>query len=127
MTVGFSTTNLVNNWLNMLRAVPFTAPAGVYAQVHIGDPGAAGTANTSALTTRSAVTFSAASGGALALSNTPSFTMTATETITHVSYWDASTSGNFLWSAALTTSKSVSATDVLQLTSVGVALTPLAA
>jgi hypothetical protein len=127
MTVGFSTTNLVNNWLNMLRAVAFTAPTGVYGQLHIGDPGASGTANTSALTTRSAVTFSAASGGAIALSNTPSFTMTATETITHVSYWDAATSGNFLWSAALTTSKSVSATDVLQLTSVGVALTPLAA
>jgi len=127
MTVGFSTTNLVNNWLNMLRAVAFTAPTGIYAQLHIGDPGAAGTTNQSALTTRSAVTFSAASGGALALSNTPSFTMTATETITHVSYWDASTSGNFLWSAALTASKSVTATDVLQLTAVGVSLSPLAA
>lgn len=127
MTVGFSTTNLVNNWLNMLRAVAFTAPTGIYAQLHIGDPGAAGTANPSALTTRSAVTFSAASGGALALSNTPSFTMTATETISHVSYWDASTSGNFLWSAALTASKSVTATDVLQLTAVGVSLSPLAA
>ena len=127
MTVGFSTTNLVNNWLNMLRAVAFTAPTGIYAQLHIGDPGAAGTANPSALTTRSAVTFSAASGGALALSNTPSFTMTATETISHVSYWDAATSGNFLWSAALTASKSVTATDVLQLTAVGVSLSPLAA
>jgi len=127
MTVGFSTTNLVNNWLNMLRAVAFTAPTGIYAQLHIGDPGAAGTSNPSALTTRSAVTFSAASGGALALSNTPSFTMTATETISHVSYWDASTSGNFLWSAALTASKSVTATDVLQLTAVGVSLSPLAA
>ena len=127
MTVGFSTTGLANKWLNMLNATAFTAPTGIYAQLHVGDPGAAGTANTSAVTTRSAVTFSTASGGALALSNTPSFTMTATETITHVSYWDASTSGNFLWSAALTTSKSVSATDVLQLTSVGVALTPLAA
>jgi hypothetical protein len=127
MTVGFSTANLVNNWLNMLRGTAFTAPTGIYAQVHIGDPGATGASNQSALTTRSSVTFSAASSGAIALSNTPSFTMTATETISHVSYWDAATSGNFLWSAALTTPKSVSATDVLQLTSVGVSLSPLAA
>lgn len=127
MTVGFATTGLVNKWLNMLNGTAFTAPTGIYATLHTGDPGVAGTTNPSAVTTRSAVTFSTASGGALALSNTPSFTMTATETITHVSYWDATTSGNFLWSAALTTSKSVSATDVLQLTSVGVSLSPLAA
>jgi len=127
MTVGFATTGLVNKWLNMLNGTAFTAPTGIYAALHTGDPGVAGTTNASAVTTRSAVTFSTASGGALALSNTPSFTMTTTETITHVSYWDAASSGNFLWSAALTTSKSVSATDVLQLTSVGVSLSPLAA
>jgi len=127
MTVGFATTGLVNKWLNMLNGTAFTAPTGIYATLHTGDPGVAGTTNPSAVTTRSAVTFSTASGGALALSNTPSFTMTTTETITHVSYWDAASSGNFLWSAVLTTSKSVSATDVLQLTSVGVSLSPLAA
>lgn len=127
MTVGFATTGLVNKWLNMLNGTAFTAPTGIYATLHTGDPGVAGTTNPSAVTTRSVVTFSTASGGALALSNTPSFTMTTTETITHVSYWDAASSGNFLWSAVLTTSKSVSATDVLQLTSVGVSLSPLAA
>lgn len=127
MTVGLATTNLANNWLNMLRGTAFTAPAGTYIKLHTADPGAAGTANPSAVTTRSQATFSAASGGALALSNSPSFTMTATETITHISVWDASTAGNFLWSAALTTSKSVVNTDTLTFTTLGVSLSPLAA
>lgn len=127
MTVGLATTNLANNWLNMLRGTAFTAPAGTYIKLHTADPGAAGTANPSAVTTRSAATFGAASGGALALSNSPSFTMTATETITHISVWDDSTAGNFLWSAALTTSKSVVNTDTLTFTTLGVSLSPLAA
>lgn len=126
MTVGFQTTNLVNNWLNMLRGTAFTAPAAIYAKLHTADPGAAGTTSPSAVTTRSAVTFSAASAGALALSNTPSFTMTTSETISHVSYWDNVSAGNLLWTAALTTPKAVVNTDVLQLTSVGVSLAPLA-
>lgn len=127
MTVGLATTNLANNWLNMLRGTAFTAPAGTYIKLHTADPGAAGTSNPSAVTTRAQATFSAASGGALALSNSPSFTMTATETITHISVWDASTAGNFLWSAALTTSKSVVNTDTLAFTTLGVSLSPLAA
>lgn len=127
MTVGLATTTLANNWLNMLRAAAFTAPAATYVKLHTADPGAAGTSNPSAVTTRQAATFSAASGGAIALSNSPSFTMTATETITHISVWDASTAGNLLWTAALTTSKSVVNTDTLTFTTLGVSLSPLAA
>jgi len=127
MTVGLATTTLANKWLDMLRAVAFTAPAATYIKLHVGDPGSAGTANPSAVTTRQSATFSAASSGALALSNSPSFSMTTTETITHISVWDASTAGNFLWSAALTTSKSVVNTDTLTFTTLGVSLSPLAA
>ena len=127
MTVGLATTTLANNWLNMLRQVAFTAPAGTYIKLHTADPGAAGTANPSAVTTRASATFSAASAGAIALSNSPSFSMTTTETITHISVWDASSAGNFLWSAALTTSKSVVNTDTLTFTTLGVSLSPLAA
>lgn len=127
MTVGLATTTLANKWLDMLRGTAFTAPSGTYIKLHTADPGAAGTANPSAVTTRSAATFSAASSGALALSNSPSFTMTATETITHISIWDASTAGDLLWTAALTTSKSVVATDTLTFTTLGVSLSPLAA
>lgn len=127
MTVGLATTTLANNWLNMLRGTAFTAPTATYIKLHTADPGAAGTANPSAVTTRQAATFSAASSGALALSNSPTFSMTATETITHISVWDASTAGNFLWSAALTTSKSVVNTDTLTFTTLGISLSPLAA
>lgn len=127
MTVGLATTTLANNWLNMLRGTAFTAPSATYIKLHTADPGAAGTSNASAVTTRQAATFSAASSGALALSNSPAFTMTATETITHISVWDASTADNLLWTAALTTSKSVVNTDTLTFTTLGVALTPLAA
>jgi hypothetical protein len=127
MTVGLAATTLANNWLNMLRGTAFTAPAATYIKLHTADPGAAGATAPSAVTTRQAATFSAASAGAIALSNSPSFTMTTTETISHISVWDASTAGNFLWSAALTTSKSVVNTDTLTFTTLGVSLTPIAA
>jgi hypothetical protein len=127
MTVGLAATTLANNWLNMLRAVAFTAPAATYIKLHTADPGAAGTTAASAVTTRQAATFSAASAGALALSNSPAFTMTSTETISHISVWDASTAGNLLWTAALTTAKSVVNTDTLTFTTLGVSLSPIAA
>ena len=128
MTVGLSPTLLANKWLNMLNGTAFaSAPTACYIELHTADPGVNGTTSTSVVTTRQAVTWSAASGGALTLSNAPSFTMTGTETISHVAVWDASTSGNFLFSSALTASKAVVATDVLTFTTFGVSFTPIAA
>jgi len=128
MTVGISAANLATKWLNMLRATAFTAPAGTFVELHIGDPGAAGTSNPSAVTTRSSATFNASAGGsALSLSNTPTWSMTATETISHIAVWDASSAGNFLFSAALNTSKSVNNGDTLNLTTLGFSMTPQAA
>ena len=131
MTAGLSTTNHANAWLNVFRGggngSSFTAPAALYIQIHTGDPGASGTANVSAVTTRQAVTFGAASSGAIALSNSPAFSMTTTETITHASVWSASSAGTFYWSVALTTSRSVVNGDTLTFTTFGVSLTPLAA
>lgn len=129
MPVGINTSNLANKMLDHLRGgTAWTQPAGLYVKLHIGDPGSAGTTSPSAVTTRSQATYAAAASGAIALTGTnPSWSMTATETITHVSVWDASTSGNFLWSAALSASKSVVNGDTLTLTSLGFSLTPLAA
>lgn len=129
MTVGLHTTNLANSWLNMLRGTAFTAPSAQYVKLHTGDPGSAATANTSANTTRVAATFSAASSGALALSNTPSWASWASgsETISHISVWDASTAGNFLYSVALTVSKAITNGDTFTLTSLSFSLAPLAA
>jgi hypothetical protein len=55
------------------------------------------------------------------------YAMTATETISHISLHDASTAGSFLWSVALTASKSVINGDTLSLTSLTLAFTPIAA
>ena len=128
MTVGLSATNLANKILDGIgRTGTFPTAGTLHVKLHTGDPGSAGTSNASAVTTRGAATFSAASAGSMALSNTPSWSMTATETITHLSLWDASTSGNFLWSVAVTTSKSVVSGDTLNLGTLTLATTPIAA
>jgi len=128
MTAGLSAANLANKWLDMLNATAFTAPAQFWVQLHVGDPGASGTANTSAVTTRKQVTWSAASGGSKSQSSSPSaWSMTASETISHVSFWDASVAGNFLGSAAVSASRSVVNLDTITLNTLTIAFTPIAA
>lgn len=130
MAIGLHTTNYANVVLNyMHRAVAGTVPAGNFVALHTGDPGSAGTANASANTTRVSVTFSAASGGAVASSNTPSWATWASgsETLSHISVWSASTAGNFLYSIQLTTSKSITNGDTFNLSATNVSLAPLAA
>jgi type IV secretory pathway TrbL component len=130
-TRGLSAVDFANKVLNhMLRAVASTAPAGQFVKLHLGDPGSAGTANASSVTTRPSLTFSAASAGACASSNTPSWTNwagTSPETISDISVWDASTAGTFEYSIALTANKVVQTGDTLTLTSVSVSLAPIAA
>ena len=129
MTVGLSTTNTADKLLNSVAGVGTTFTAGsVYVKLHTGDPGSAGTANASAVTTRVAATFTASSAGTKSLASMAStYAMTTTETISHISLHDAATAGNFLWSVALTTSKSVINGDTLSLTSLTLAFSPLAA
>jgi hypothetical protein len=112
MPTGFSTTNLANPILNHLRGgTSWTAPSGLYVKLHTGDPGASATANAATETTRQQATFGdAASGGAI--SNTSQIqwtTVAASETYSHVSLWDASTGGNFIWSGALASPVAVTA------------------
>jgi hypothetical protein len=127
MPVGLNTTNVANALLNNLRGGTFSN-ASTWVQLHTGDPGAAGTNAVSAVTTRQSATFAAASGGAIALSASPTaWNMTTTETISYISVWSASTAGNFLWSAQLSVSKSVANGDTLTLTTCGLSLAPLAA
>jgi hypothetical protein len=128
MTAGLSAANLANKWLDMLGGTAFTAPAAFWVQLHTGDPGSVGTANLSAVTTREQVSWSASSGGSKSQSASPTaWSMTATETISYVSFWDASTSGNFLGSAAVTTSRSVVNGDTITLNTLTIAFTPIAA
>lgn len=86
----------------------WTMPAGLFVQLHTGDPGLAGTSNVATTSTRvSAGAFSAASGGTSDNDAAISFTGAATETITHFTLWDAASSGNCLWVAAVTTSRAI--------------------
>lgn len=128
MTVGVSTGNVADAFLNFVfRQVAWSTLAGFYVKWHISDPGASGANGAANVTTRSAATFSASSSGAVALSNTPTYTATSSETLTHISFWTASTAGTFLGSAALTSSRAVVSTDVFNLTSLSASVTPLAA
>lgn len=104
MALGLSST-VANGLLNALcRGTNYTAPTAVWVQLHIGDPGAAGTSNAATETARKQATFgSAASGGTI--SNTVAINwnpITGSQDATHYSAWDASTSGNFLFSGTIT-------------------------
>jgi hypothetical protein len=130
MTVGVSTVNVANKWLDYLRGVSPTAPTAEYAKLHTADPGSAGaTAAAVGSATRVVVTQAAASGGAIAITGTnPVWTNGGTsETLTHISVWDAITAGNFLYSVALTASQAWASTNTFTLTSLGVSVAPLAA
>lgn len=100
-----------NQLLNTLRNVSF-AVAAVWVRLHTGDPGEDATSNLATESTRQSVTFSAASSGQITSSSTLTWSnVAATETITHVSLWDASTGGNALWKGALTASRALTAGD----------------
>jgi hypothetical protein len=133
MTVGFSTVNTVNAWLNVLRgtsAATFTGVTTLFVQLHTADPGASGTTAVSSTATRQALNFAAASAGSQALTGTTQWTAwagTNGEVVTHISVWSASSAGTFYYSVALTASKTVNTGDTLTLTTLTVSIAPLAA
>jgi hypothetical protein len=93
------------------------ANAAVWVKSHIGDPGAAGTTNAAANTTRQQATFgSAAVTGAI--SNTVAVEWTSvpnTETYSHVSLWTASSAGTFLGSDDLSSPAAMTAGDTFRI------------
>jgi hypothetical protein len=134
MARGLSTVNLANAWLSSMRGggagTTFTAPATLFAQIHTGDPGAAGTTAVSSTTTRQAMAFGAPSAGSMALTTSPSWTTwagTNGEIVTDVSVWSANSAGTFYASAQLTTPKTVNTGDTLTISTFTFSLTPLAA
>lgn len=74
-----------------------------WVKLHVGAPGAAGTANPATETTRKQVTWSTASGGAITSTNALTWTAVAgSEDYTHYTVWTASTAGTFGWSGTVT-------------------------
>ena len=98
------------------RSVAYTDPVGFFVKLHLGDPGASGASNAALETTRKAVTFSAASAGAI--TNSAALTWTAvstTETYSHVSFWDAAAAGNFLGSDGLDVAQAMTAGNTFEI------------
>lgn len=105
----------------------YTKSAAVYAKLHKGAPGAAGTANPATDTTRQQVTFGTPSdAGAVASTADVSWTNLATsdpDTITHVSFWTHATTGTFLGSDDLPASQDVNDGEGLTIVAGDISLT----
>ncbi|QLF84597.1 hypothetical protein SEA_GAIL_33 [Mycobacterium phage Gail] len=129
MATGVST-YLVNKLLDhTFRGVVYTPPTTIYAQFHTdaGEPGAAGTANVATGATRKATTWNAAASGSIALGGTlPEHTLAATEVLKFVSFWDAPTGGNFLYSAQASVVKGGTSGDIIRVNTNSIGLTPIA-
>jgi len=102
MAVGIST-YLANAWMNALGNATSFSVTTAYVKLHVGDPGSAGTSNAATETTRKAVSFAAASNGALASDADVTWTNIAgSQDATHFTAWDNATTGNFLFSGTIT-------------------------
>lgn len=94
----------------------YTANAAVYVQLHLGDPGAAGTSNGATETTRQEATFAAANAGAITNEAAIEWLdVSTTETYSHISLWTASTDGTFLGSDDLSSSAAVTDGDTFRI------------
>lgn len=79
------------------------AAAFPWIKLHIGDPGAAGTANAATNTTRKQASFASAAGGSIATNAELRWDgVPATEDYTHWSGWSAATNGTVGWSGTIT-------------------------
>lgn len=116
---------IVNGWLDGTFAT-----ATCWPKLHTADPGAAGaTAAAAGDTTRKQATMAAASVGSKAMTGTagPWTNGGTTETLTHISLWTAASAGTFNGSAALTAPQAWASTNTFTLTSLSIAITPIAA
>jgi hypothetical protein len=111
-----------NKLLDAVGGVSFAA-GGQYVKLHLGDPGEDGTSNAATNATRQAIVFASATSGSMATSSGATWTnVSTTETYSHWSLWDAATSGNCLWTGALSSSAAVTAGDTFQITSLTLTL-----
>lgn len=121
MTVGLAA-GVVNSFLD-------TTFGTTYVKLHTADPGAAGaTAAAAGDTTRKQATMAAASGGSKAMTGTagPWTNGGTSETLSHISLWSAASAGTFNGSAALSASQAWASTNTFTLTSLSIAITPIA-
>jgi hypothetical protein len=108
MALGLSAT-IANDFLEWLWNASATsaAPTSIFIKLHVGDPGAAGTANAAGNTTRKDLTAAMGTAASGAITNTSAITwtsgeVTTSEDYTHWSLWDNLTAGTFLCSGTMT-------------------------
>lgn len=102
MATGLSA-YLCNSFLDALGNNTSFAVTTVFIKLHVGDPGANGTANPATETTRKSVSFGAASAGAITSDADITYTNIAgSQDSTHFTAHDAVTAGNFLFSGLIT-------------------------
>jgi hypothetical protein len=124
MTLGLAA-SVVNGWLDGSFST-----TNAWVKLHTADPGAAGaTAAAAGDTTRKQATMASASAGAKAMTGTagPWTNVSTTETITHISLWTLVSAGTFQGSAVLSASQAWVNTNTFTLTSLSIAITPIAA
>lgn len=94
MVVGPSSST-ADSWLNaLLNNTSFAGGVTVGMKLHVGDPGAAGTANPASELTLQAVSFGTSSGGLCSSDTLTEWTNIASadpETISHFSLWNGTT------------------------------------
>lgn len=114
---------------HFLGTASTSAPAAVYISLHTADPTDAGSgaevSTSGTAYVRKAITFGAASSGSASNDAAVEFDAATSSwgTITHIGIWDASSSGNLLFHAALTTSKTIATNDVFKVAVGGVTIT----
>lgn len=130
MTTGLATV-VANTILDSLSGAPWVPPAALYVQLHVGDPGSAGTANILTGPPRVQITgWNPAANGTKVTASVPTWSnwsFTSPATITHVSCWDAASSGNFQFSAPAQVAAQIVTGNTLTLASLTITLSPLAA
>ena len=105
MAVGFAAATGAAMLNALLNQTNWTAPTVMHMQLHIGDPGAAGTANAASNTTRQNVTNSFPTTATGTVSNDVAISWTsvpASEDYTHFSLWSAGSGGTFFASGTIT-------------------------
>lgn len=124
MTVGLAS-SVVNGWLDGTYST-----TNAWVKLHTADPGASGaTAAAAGDTTRKQATMASASAGSKAMTGTagPWTNVSTTETLTHISLWSLVSAGVFQGSAALSASQAWVNSNTFTLTSLSIAISPIAA
>lgn len=109
-------TNYLENKLadHVLRNTAYTPPANLYVALHTADPTEVGNVGETAYA-RKQLTVGTAANGICSNSTDLTWSITSTVTVTHVSIWDALSSGNCLFYGPLSASRTMANGDTFKI------------